>query len=64
MDNPQLRALADTVGGTNPFFSPDGQWLGFFADQKLKKVSVNGEAVVTLADVLQSRTGLPGIARE
>ena len=51
MDNSQPRALADTVGGTNPFFSPDGQWLGFFADQKLKKISLNGEAVVTLADV-------------
>jgi serine/threonine-protein kinase len=51
MDNPQPRALADTVGGTNPFFSPDGQWLGFFADQKLKKVSLNGDAVVTLTDV-------------
>jgi len=51
MDNPQPRALADTVGGTNPFFSPDGQWLGFYADQKLKKISLNGEAVITLADV-------------
>ena len=27
-------------GATNPFFSPDGQWIGFFAQGKLKKVSV------------------------
>ena len=33
-----------------PFFSPDGQWLGFFANQKLKKVSINGGAGQTLAD--------------
>jgi eukaryotic-like serine/threonine-protein kinase len=50
MDNPQPRPIPGTVGGTNPFFSPNGQWLGFFANQKLKKVSVNGEALVTLAD--------------
>jgi len=50
MDNPQPRPIPGTVGGTNPFFSPDGQWLGFFANQKLKKVSVDGEAVVTLGD--------------
>jgi len=50
MDNPQARALPGTTGGTNPFFSPDGQWLGFFAGQKLKKVSVSGEAVFTLGD--------------
>jgi serine/threonine-protein kinase len=50
MDNPQPTPIPGTIGGTNPFFSPDGQWLGFFADQKLKKVSINGQAVVTLAD--------------
>ena len=50
MDNPQPRPIPGTQGGTNPFFSPDGQWLGFFADQKLKKISVNGEAVVTLGE--------------
>ncbi|OFW31382.1 MAG: hypothetical protein A3J28_04145 [Acidobacteria bacterium RIFCSPLOWO2_12_FULL_60_22] len=32
-----------------PFFSPDGQWIGFFAGGKLKKVSVNGGAAVSLA---------------
>ena len=33
--------IAGTEGATNPFFSPDGQWIGFFADRKLKKVSVD-----------------------
>jgi hypothetical protein len=28
-----------TDGGSAPFFSPDGQWLGFYGDGKLKKVS-------------------------
>ena len=38
-----------TEGAVGPFFSRDGQWVGFFADGELKKVSVNGGAAVTLA---------------
>jgi serine/threonine-protein kinase len=44
------RPLKDTKGGLAPFFSPDGKWLGFFADGKLKKLSTSGEVVETLAD--------------
>ena len=40
---------------SSPFFSPDGQWLGFFAGGKLKKVSVSGGAAVTLGDAAQPR---------
>lgn len=36
----EARALAWTEGAANPFFSPDGHWLGFFADGKLKKLSL------------------------
>ena len=32
----------------SPFFSPDGQWIGFFAAGQLKKVSISGGAPVTL----------------
>ena len=34
--------LAGTDGASDPFFSPDGQWIGFFADARMKKVSVTG----------------------
>ena len=34
--------------GRNPFFSPDGQWIGFWQMGELKKVSINGGAPVTL----------------
>ena len=34
--------LAGTEDATNPFFSPDGRCVGFFADGKLKKVSLDG----------------------
>ncbi len=42
--------LAGTEGALTPFFSPDGQWIGFFADGKLKKVPVQGGPVRTLAE--------------
>ncbi len=37
---------------TSPFFSPDGQWLGYWSqsDQKLKKVAISGGAPVVLCD--------------
>jgi serine/threonine-protein kinase len=46
--NPTL--LPGTENATDPFFSPDGRWLGFFADGKIRKISVQGGAAVTLAD--------------
>jgi eukaryotic-like serine/threonine-protein kinase len=55
MDSLEARPISGTEGAVNPFFSPDDQWLGFFAGGKLKKVSVNGGPTLTLADVSQPR---------
>jgi len=55
MDSLGARPIPGTDGATAPFFSPDGQWLGFFASGKLKKVSVSGGAALTLGDALQPR---------
>ena len=40
-------------GSASPFFSPDGQWIGFFSprDRQLKKIAVSGGAPVTLSDI-------------
>jgi predicted Ser/Thr protein kinase len=46
----QFTALAGTENALSPFFSPDGEWIGFFADGKLRKISVQGGAAVTLCD--------------
>jgi serine/threonine protein kinase/Tol biopolymer transport system component len=51
MDSLEAKPIPGNEGATNPFFSPDSQWLGFFADGKLKKVSVSGGAVLTLTPV-------------
>ena len=47
--------LSGTENGTDPFFSPDGQWIGFFADGKMKKISVQGGAPVVLCDASGAR---------
>jgi serine/threonine-protein kinase len=57
LDQLQALLLAGTDGARNPFFSPDGQWIAFFADGKLKKISVQGGAAVTLCDVPSDRGG-------
>ena len=41
----ELRAPG-TEDATNPFFSMDGRWVGFFSGGKLKKVSLDGGAPV------------------
>jgi Tol biopolymer transport system component len=51
----ESKPLAGTDGASNPFFSPDGQWVAFFTDEKLKKVSIDGGAPVTVSDVLNPR---------
>ncbi|MCH8267337.1 MAG: serine/threonine-protein kinase [Acidobacteria bacterium] len=57
MDSLEARLISGTEGAISPFFSPDGQWVGFFAEGKLKKVSVSGGAVLTLCDAPGSRGG-------
>jgi hypothetical protein len=47
--------LAGTDNAIDPFFSPDGQWIGFFADNNMQKISVQGGAPVVLADSSNSR---------
>ena len=54
MDTLEAHPVPGTEGATNPFFSPNGQWLGFFAGLKLKKTSLSGGAAVSLSDAAQS----------
>jgi len=57
LDQLQTTALSGTENARHPFFSPDGQWIGFFADGKLKKISVQGGGAVTLCDAVNDRGG-------
>ena len=51
LDDLEGRAVAGTDHVSNPFFSPDGHWLGFADRGKLKKVLLEGGAPITIADV-------------
>jgi eukaryotic-like serine/threonine-protein kinase len=42
LDGATATPIPGTEGGLNPFFSPDGNWLGFLANDKLKKVALEG----------------------
>ncbi len=55
LSQPKATLLAGTENASAPFFSPDRQWIGFFADGKMKKISVEGGAAVTLCDAPASR---------
>ncbi len=49
LDRFESQVLAGTTGASEPFFSPDGRWVGFVADRLLKKVSMDGGAPVNIA---------------
>ena len=42
--------LPGSDGAAAPFFSPDGRWIGFFADGKLKKIAASGSRFVSRGD--------------
>ena len=71
--------LPGTEGAQRPFFSPDGEWVGFFADGLLQKVAIAGGLPVTICDapvagrgaswgpedtiIFQPGAGSPGLLR-
>jgi serine/threonine-protein kinase len=64
MDAPEAIRLAGTEAAQDPFFSPDGQWVGFFpaGPGVLKKISVSGGTPLTLCVVsANSRGGAWGL---
>jgi serine/threonine-protein kinase len=57
LDQLQATVLPGTEDANNPFFSPDGQWIAFFASRKLRKIATTGGAAVTLCDAPAGRGG-------
>jgi serine/threonine protein kinase len=49
LDQSKAMELPGTNGAIGPVFSPDGQWIGFYAGDKYNKISVQGGVVVPLA---------------
>jgi len=53
-DQFDARLIEGTGGAYNAFFSPDSEWLGFFSEGGLKKVSLAGGRPVTLCESCSS----------
>jgi DNA-binding winged helix-turn-helix (wHTH) protein/Tol biopolymer transport system component len=57
LDAAVARPLPGTEGAGQPFWSPDSDWIGFFAQGKLKKVQAAGGHPQALADAPDGRRG-------
>jgi serine/threonine-protein kinase len=57
MDQIEPTAVPGAENAVNPFFSPDGRWIAFFADGKLQKIPVSGGTAVILANATSPRGG-------
>src|SRR5262249_2135715 len=54
MSDLEAKPVPGTMQDINtPFFSPDGNWIGFYAvpERRLKKIAVTGGASVTIAEM-------------
>ena len=49
--------MAGSSGARQPFFSPDGKWVAFFAQGQLQKAEVAGGAPIRLAEALYPQGG-------
>ena len=56
-DRLEAARLSGTEGAKNPFFSPDGQWIGFFTDDALKKVPIDGGTLQKVCEVNERSRG-------
>ena len=63
MDQLSATPISGTSGGSSPFFSPDGQWVGFGADGELRKVPLSGGPAVTLCKAVGALRGELGRRR-
>jgi serine/threonine-protein kinase len=52
LDETSTERIEGTEGGSTPFFSPDGKWLGFIAGGKLMKVPAEGGRPFVIAEQL------------
>ena len=50
LDSPQIQLIPGTDDARGPFWSPDGKFIGFFADGKLKTMPATGGPPQTLCD--------------
>jgi Tol biopolymer transport system component len=57
LSSDEPHALSGTTSARQPFWSPDGRWIGFFARRKLQKIAATGGPVTDIADAPDARGG-------
>jgi len=57
LDSVESQPLAGTDGARYPFWSPDGRYIAFFVDGKLKKMPAAGGPAQTICDAPEPRGG-------
>ncbi len=57
LDSFQITPISGTQGAVDPFFSPDGQWIAFTGEGKLKKVAITGGAAEVICDLFGAHSG-------
>jgi eukaryotic-like serine/threonine-protein kinase len=60
LDSLEGHALNGTAGASLPFWSPDSSAIGFFAENKIKKIDLSTGAIEELCDATDSRGGAWG----
>jgi len=57
LDSLSVRTLPGTENSSSPFWSPDGRFIGFFADGKLKRIEAAGGPPQIIVDAPLGRGG-------
>jgi len=57
LDQNEVLTLAGSEGAVRPTFSPDGEWIAFNSNLKLRKISVHGGLPQVLCDMLTAGFG-------
>ena len=57
LDQATAEAIPGTENASAPFFSPDGQWVGFFTETEIRKVALSGGAPLTVCQVTNGLDG-------
>ena len=50
LDRWEAGPISGTEGGSAPFLSPDGRWIGFYADNTIKKVQIGGGTAAAICE--------------
>jgi hypothetical protein len=60
LNSSDVKVIEGSDGAAYPFWSPDSRWIGFFAEEKLKKVPIEGGRPQTICDAPEPHGGAWG----